>query len=298
MEARKIRLLIVDDEEVTREVLRFSLSPPNRTDIALMEASSSSEALALIGAEDYDLVLLDMRLPLSTEGLDVLVEIKRLKPQITVIMISAWGDIPKTVEAMRRGAKDFIPKEPGFERIVALKLDDFIRTTRLVADRERLIQAKYHELLRAKSARKKGRALEDLLAALFASIEGFIEIGRNVNTATEEIDLVFRNGSQAPNWQRQSEIILVECKNWQSQRVGKNEFVVFKAKMQTRAGRCELGFLVCTERFAETVEKEMLRSSQTRLLVVPIDGEDLRQLVEGQERGSILLDFVNRSLLT
>ncbi|MBI1929917.1 hypothetical protein HYR99_37405 [Candidatus Poribacteria bacterium] len=40
--------------------------------------------------------------------------------------------------------------------------------------------------------------MEDLLATLLASIEGFIEIGRNVNTATEEIDIVFRNGSRDP----------------------------------------------------------------------------------------------------
>ena len=113
--------------------------------------------------------------------------------------------------------------------------------------------------------------MEDLAAALFASIDGFIEIGRDTNTATEEIDLVFRNDSREPMWRKESQIVLVECKNWHSQRVGKNEFVLFKEKMENRAGRCKLGFLICTEDFAETVTKEMLRSSKFDLLIVPIN---------------------------
>ncbi len=93
MESRVLRLLIVDDEELTHEILRFALLPPGRSDIALDEARSTSEALEKIKAEDYDLVLLDLRLPFGTEGLEVLAEIKRVKPQTSVMMISAWGDI-------------------------------------------------------------------------------------------------------------------------------------------------------------------------------------------------------------
>src|SRR6266545_8086663 len=109
MESRTLRLLIVDDEATIREVLRDELLAHGRKDILLEEAESGSEALDKIRAEDFDLVLLDLRLPLGTEGFDVLKEIKQLKPQTSVIMISAWGDIARTVEAMKLGAMDFIP---------------------------------------------------------------------------------------------------------------------------------------------------------------------------------------------
>ncbi|MGH9844668.1 MAG: YraN family protein [Blastocatellia bacterium] len=295
MGAKKLRLLIVDDLETWRFTLKEILA--DREDIHIAEAGSGEEAVAKVQAEDYDLVLLDMRMPSGTEGLDALVEIKRVKSQTQVIIVSAYGDIPKAVEAMKRGAFDFLPKEENLKEQIVFRVEEFIRRTQLIEDRERLIQAKYEEAGRAKSKQKKGKALEDLIAALFASVEGFSVIDRNVYTATEEIDLVIRNSSREPVWRRESEIILVECKNWRSQRVGKNEFVVFKEKIENRAGRCKLGFLICTERFAETVEKEMLRSSKSNLLIVPIDGDDLRKLVEAKNRSEILRSFVDCALL-
>ncbi len=296
MESRNLRLLIVDDNQAWRDLLKALFR--GRTDIVITEAVSASDAIEKIKAEDYDLVLLDMRMPTGTEGFDALSEIKQLKPRTQVIMISAYGDIPKTVEAMNRGAKDFVPKEADFMDVITFKVNEFIRTSHLIADRELLIRAKYEESRRVKNAQKKGKALEELMAALLASVEGFIEIGRNVNTATEEIDIVFCNESRHPFWQRQGDIILVECKNWKSQRVGKNEFVLFKEKMENRRGRCRLGFLICTEDFAETVEKESLRSSSGDLLVVPINSEGLRQTVETDDRSKLLIEFVQKAMLT
>jgi DNA-binding NarL/FixJ family response regulator len=295
VESRILRLLIVDDSEGWRVYLKSLFE--ERTDIVITEAISGGEAVEKMKAEDYDLVLLDMRMPSGTEGFDALSEMKQLKPQTQVIMVSAYGDIPKAVESMKRGALDFVPKESDLEEVITFKVNEFIRTMHLISDRELLIRAKYAEARRSRNVQKKGKALEDLLAALLASIEGFIEIGRNVNTATEEIDLVFRNGSRDPSWQKESEIILVECKNWKSQRVGKNEFVLFKEKIENRYGRCRLGFLVCTADFTETIDKEMLRSSKTDLLIVPINGDGLHQLVESKNRSQLLRSFVDRALL-
>lgn len=67
--------------------------------------------------------------------------------------------------------------------------------------------------------------------------------------------------------------------------------------MENRVGRCELGFLVCTESFAETIEKEMLRSSKTNLLVVPIDGAGLQDLVESPHRSELLRTLLDKALL-
>ncbi len=163
---------------------------------------------------------------------------------------------------------------------------------------ETRIAAKYQELLHGSDARQREKSLEELMAAVFASIPGFIVSESNYHTATEEIDLVLRNASADPFWQSLGSLILVEAKNWKAQRVGKNEYVQFYRKMENRGGHCTLGFLICTERFAETFEKEMLRDSKFPLRVVPIDGEDLQRLVESQDRSEILRGFVERALLT
>lgn len=295
MKTRILRLLIVDDDEMWRDVLRLVFE--TRPDIVFTQANSGGDAVDKIKTRDYDLVLLDMRMPTGTEGLDALSEIKRIKPQTSVIMMSAYGDIPKTVEAMRRGALDFLPKEADFKDVLMFKVSEFIRTAHLIADRELLIRSKYQETGRTKNIQKKGEALEDLLAALIASIEGFIEIDRNINTATEEIDIAFRNENRNPFWQRQGDIILVECKNWRSQRVGKSEFVLFKEKIKNRYGRSKLGLLICTEVFAETIKKEMLRSSKSDLLVVPVNGNDLKELVDSKNRDQVLIRLVQAAML-
>lgn len=123
----------------------------------------------------------------------------------------------------------------------------------------------------------KGRSLEELIARLLASISGFTVTGR-IRTETEEIDISVLNGSTDPRFQREGALILVECKNWSS-KCGKNEFVVFKEKIENRKGRCTLGFLVSWNGFKETVTKEMLRSSHEQMLVIPIDGKQIREAV-------------------
>jgi len=291
-----MKLLVIDDNEDWRETIRLLFR--DRDDIEITTALSGADALDKIRAQDYDLALMDMRMPSGTEGLDILTQMKQLKPRITVIMMSAYGDIPKSVEAMRRGALDFVAKEADFKEVITFKVNEFIRTFHLIADRELLIHATYKEVLSLTNSQEKGKALEDLIAALLASVDGFIEISRNYNTLTEEIDIVIRNETRDAAWQKESPIILVECKNWHSKRVGKNEFVLFKEKMENRVGRCELGFLVCTEKFADTIEKEMLRSSKTTLLVVPIDGDELQELVSAANRSEFLRRLVDTALLT
>ncbi len=190
MEGMTLRLLIVDDDEVVRDVLKLKLE--SRKDILLSEASTSEQALQKVTNEVFDLVLLDLRLQFGTEGLDVLAEIKRRQPQTEIIMLSAYGTIPVVVEAMKRGALDFIPKDKDYEDLVVIKLDRFIRDASLIADRERSISGLY-ETVFSEEPQRKGKALETLIVSLFSSVEGFNVIGSNVNTQTEEIDVVVRN---------------------------------------------------------------------------------------------------------
>lgn len=92
----------------------------------------------------------------------------------------------------------------------------------------------------SKSSDEKGRALEELLGKLLSAGPGFSVTDR-IKTATEEIDIVVLNGSDDPLWRKESQLLIVECKNW-SGKCGKNEFVIFHSKIENRKGRCGLGF--------------------------------------------------------
>jgi hypothetical protein len=135
--------------------------------------------------------------------------------------------------------------------------------------------------MREGTAEQKGRALEELVSRLLNTIPGFSATGR-VLTETEEIDIRVQNGSEAPLWQRESALLLAECKNW-STNCGKNEFVIFRSKLENRTGRVSCGFLVSWNGFSAKITGEMLRSTKGNLLVVPVTGEDIRAAVRERD---------------
>jgi DNA-binding NarL/FixJ family response regulator len=302
MANKSIKILIVDDQKIWREYVEDYLQDaiPH---IEIFSAVSSDDAIERVNGADFDLILLDMRMPSGTEGLDALRQIREIKPQAQVIMMSAYGEIETAVEAMRRGAIDFIPKgDPSssdptaFLDVLQEKVKLFQRTAAeklsLIASREQLIVRAHEDAYRFTDIQEKGKALEDLAAALFQSVHGFTINERNCKTETEEIDIVILNESPHPFWRDRGSLLLVECKNWHSQKVGKNEFVLFKEKIQNRSGICKLGFLICTELFAETITKEMLRGSREDTLIVPIDKENLQELTRSPNRDETLKQFV------
>jgi hypothetical protein len=132
----------------------------------------------------------------------------------------------------------------------------------------------------------KGRVLEELVCTLLETVPGF-QVRSRIRTQTEEIDITVLNASEDAVWRREGALLLAECKNWSS-KCGKNELVLFQEKMRNRHARCSCGFLVSWNGFAETLTKEMLRGSTGELMVVPIEGRDLRAAVRDGNFASVL----------
>ncbi|KMS51562.1 hypothetical protein [Sphingobium cupriresistens] len=139
----------------------------------------------------------------------------------------------------------------------------------------------------ATSAQAKGRSLEELCSRLFETVPG-MAVTQRILTETEEIDISIINGSDDPRLRREGPVILAECKNW-SGKCGKNEFVIFRSKLENRSQRSTLGFLISWNGFAGTVTKEMLRGSREEPLIVPISGSELRQAVRIGDFSKVLL---------
>ena len=146
------------------------------------------------------------------------------------------------------------------------------------------------------SADDKGRTLEELCSRLLTTIAGFRVTGR-IRTETEEIDIFVLNGNEDPRLRREAAIILAECKNWMS-RCGKNEFALFRQKIENRYQRSSLGLLISWNGFADTVTKEMLRGSRDGILVVPIAGDDIRRAVKEGDFSKVLFTCWDRAVST
>jgi two-component system, NtrC family, response regulator AlgB len=101
-----MRVLIVDDELNIRKTLRVALESMRHV---VDEATGIAEALKAVERHRFDVALVDLRLG-SDSGLDLLAEITRRDPRTAVVIITAHGTIDTAVEAMRRGAFDYLPK--------------------------------------------------------------------------------------------------------------------------------------------------------------------------------------------
>ena len=152
--------------------------------------------------------------------------------------------------------------------------------------------------LKATNTEVKGKKLEELLRSIFGRIAGFVIAGSDVRTQDEEIDIVIENQSMNYPWNRESPLILVECKNWMKKKVGANEFKLFMNKIENRVGRAKLGFLIGTHSFTTTITTEMLRQSKEDMLIVPIDGKRLRELATETDKSGVLGKFYRIALLT
>jgi two-component system, NtrC family, response regulator AtoC len=108
-------VLIVDDEKHTREGLRQALA--DNYDVSL--AASADEAFNLMDAQPFDVILTDLRMP-GKSGLKVIDRALALQNKPAVLMMTAYGNIDTAVEAMRRGAVDFLTKPVNIERLDVL----------------------------------------------------------------------------------------------------------------------------------------------------------------------------------
>jgi DNA-binding NtrC family response regulator len=110
------KILVVDDDDLSRSYLSEALQ---RIGYSVDNASDGQEAVGLTDKQNYDMVFLDMRMP-RMNGLKVLERVKKTAKDTTVVIMTAYGSIESAVEAMRKGAYDYIIKPFSLENIELL----------------------------------------------------------------------------------------------------------------------------------------------------------------------------------
>jgi DNA-binding NtrC family response regulator len=117
----KAAILIADDQPDVLEALAL-LFAADETEI--VQAGSPSEVIRLVGARDFDLVLIDMNYTRDTssgaEGLDLLEQLHAYDPTLPIVVMTAWASIQLVVEAMQKGARDFVQKPWDNARLRAI----------------------------------------------------------------------------------------------------------------------------------------------------------------------------------
>jgi len=123
------KILIIEDEAPIRRVLTKILSEENDT-YSVQEAEDGLQGIELVKNEDFDLILCDIKMP-KMDGVEVLEAIKKIKPEIPMVMISGHGDLETAIQTMRLGAFDYISKPPDLNRL--------LNTVRNALDKKQLV---------------------------------------------------------------------------------------------------------------------------------------------------------------
>jgi len=126
-----VRILIVEDERLIRETLLAFIKAEG---YGVVAATDGQEALQLLKADNFNLVITDLKMPGRLQGMDVLRAVKEVAPDTSVIVLTAFANLAVGVEAMDLGAFDVLPKPWGDNGYVVWKIRMALEAQRLVME--------------------------------------------------------------------------------------------------------------------------------------------------------------------
>jgi DNA-binding NtrC family response regulator len=177
------RILVADDQPDVLEALRLLLKTEG---YQIETVKSPAAVIKAIEARDFSLVLMDLNYARDTtsgqEGLDLLNKIQTIDTSLPVVVMTAWASVDVAVEAMRRGAKDFITKPWENPRLVAIvrnqiELGNAVRAYRRLEQENQLLRGKGGPTLIAQSAAM--RPVLEVLARVGPSDANILITGEN-----------------------------------------------------------------------------------------------------------------------
>lgn len=128
---RKKKILIIDDEDFTQGFLKRVLEPAG---YQLVAAYDGEQGIDLFKKEVFDLVLLDLKLPGSMNGMQILQQLKIMQPHALIVMMSGHGTADIAVEAVKMGAEDFISKPFPPPEEVLLRIEKALEHQRILME--------------------------------------------------------------------------------------------------------------------------------------------------------------------
>ena len=263
METVAATILVVDDDADTREVLRDRLESVG---YQVLIAAGGKECLETLDRQNPHLVLLDVAMP-GMNGLEVLTEIRKRGQDIPVVMITAFGTIERAVQAMKKGAYDFIPKpfDPDHIALVVAKALDRQTLKRNVEVLAEQVDAR-HRIVVGASAQMR-RAVD--LARKAATSKSTILLLGESGTGKEVFARAIHNWSE----RKEKPFVPINCvglsKELLESELFGHEKGAFTGALQLKLGKLELaqGGTVFLDEFGDIsteVQTKLLRFLQER----------------------------------
>jgi two-component system invasion response regulator UvrY len=174
-----IRILIADDHTLVRKGLKQLLLDTKGIE-KVDEANDGKETINKVGKKDYDLVLLDISLP-GRSGIDVLKQLKSLKPKLPVLILSMHPEEQYAVRSLRAGASGYLTKERA--------PDELIEAIQKVANGGKYITSSLAEKLAGEIGPSTGKPLHETLSDREYQVMCMIASGKTVKDIAEDLNL-------------------------------------------------------------------------------------------------------------
>ncbi len=283
------RILVIDDEKPQALALAKTLEsviPMSK----VIHASDREDIIDLVENKFYNLAVLDIRMDaFDFNGLVLAQRILEINPYAKILFVSKF--IPEYLDDLtpllqNGNVLGFSDKNIDYD-IWGEELKKIILPyyEKLDANPQSVSTAlinMYSDLKDLDDAQIKGARFEDFISLLFQSI-GYTEIvKRTRDKSLNEVDLIVRNDIDDHFLSKLGKYILIECKNHLAA-IDKNDFILFKSKLQATNGLAELGFFITTSSFKRTAYLEALRSSEGRNKIVFIDNSLIMDLIKSTD---------------
>ena len=205
-----IRVLVVDDHPIVREGLKQILS--DTEDILVVDEADSGQAvLDCTSRSNFDVVLLDISMP-GRDGLEVLRDLKQLKPRLPVLILSMYPEEHYAVRVLRGGASGYLTKSSA--------PDELISAIRKVASGRKYISATLAERLTYELDRDASKPLHEILSDREYQVMHMLSTGKSVKDIALELGLSVKTVStyrsrilEKMNMKNNAEIVLYAVQN-------------------------------------------------------------------------------------
>jgi DNA-binding response OmpR family regulator len=148
-----VRILIVDDDQISREILREAI---DQKGVAISLSPDGANALEMLADASFDILITDLNMP-NMNGLTLLREARQRFPHLMVIIITGYGTLESAIEALRQGAYDYVQKPFKMEEM-AITARNAVQAILMMRERKRILE----EL---DSTRRLLRKLEERVSA-------------------------------------------------------------------------------------------------------------------------------------
>ncbi|QGW28576.1 response regulator [Phnomibacter ginsenosidimutans] len=239
----------------------------------------------------YNLAIVDLRMDgFSFDGIHVIKKIFEVNPFAKVLIVSAFkGEYFTKLKDLLLSGKvlDVLDKESYDIWIPKLKSVIELYFQKLDQDSSEINNALlqfYSETKNEKDTYLKGEKFEHFLSLVFQSI-GFKQVlKRVIDGSKNEVDLIIRNDVADTFLGKFGKYILIECKNKPNEGVSKNDFIVFKSKIENSNGFAELGILATSGYIAKTTYIEAVRGSKDRNKIIFLSNIEIERLIRAENK--------------